>query len=534
VRRSRIVAVLPLVVLFAVALGVRLRQHHDALLYPDGYQYLLMARGIGEHLQPTTTLGPGGDVFTPSPDAAAKPLFPALVAVLHAVGLSWLEAARLVTALAAAWVATVVALLVSKLSGSNVAGAAAAVLVLASPSLGLWSGFSGPDPLAQALVLTAALMFVDRRPRLGGVLTGLAIAARPEIVVLAIAAGLVALRSPPARRHLRQAAPAAVITATLLFALLRAPFPLPDWRLLVLVPLFAGLAAFAVLVPIGALRYMAGVALGLAVLALVTWAGPAEVWRADWPLLVAGAAGFVVLIRDRERCGAAIATLGAISLLGTVYVLKNPGLARYFSLVLPGAAVLAGVAVAALPRGARPPALGAIAAAAVFCFLHPVAGSRDYDMFPVVAKHLERNLDAAALVTAAPDAYGFWLPTHAVRGMRPGESGAVLLDAAQRFFQPDLTARGSVVARLEDEVAFARPDREIDAKPVVLVAGEVVPAADPRRLAVAQAIAGPARSDVTRPEGPARAARRFSSRAAGGRSRLQAAARRPPGTTARA
>src|SRR5947208_762134 len=81
---------------------LRLRALHPGLLYPDGYQYLLMARGIGEHLQPVATLGHGGDTLAPSADAAAKPLFPALVALIETLGLSPIDAARVVAALAGA------------------------------------------------------------------------------------------------------------------------------------------------------------------------------------------------------------------------------------------------------------------------------------------------------------------------------------------------------------------------------------------------------------------------------------------------
>jgi hypothetical protein len=517
--------------LFGLALAVRLHQHHEALLYPDGYQYLLMARGIGEHLQPTTVLGPGGDVFTPSPDAAAKPLFPLVVAAVHALGLSWLEAARLVTAVAGACAVTAVALLVTKLAGSRTAGVAAALLVLASPSLGLWSGFSGPDPLAQALVLTAALAFVDGRSRLGGVLTGLAIAARPEIAVLAIVAGIVALRSDPARRQLRRAAPTALLTATLVFAIVRTPIAVPDWRFLALVPLFAAVAAIAALVPDRGLEYAAVAAVGLVPLVVATRAGAAEVWHTDWPLLVLGAFGFAAVLYDKRRRTTAMVALGAVLLLGAVYVLKNPTLARYFSLVLPAAAVLAGVAIASLPRATRPLALGAMAVATAVGFLHPVSGSRDYDMFPVVAREVASRLDSTALVTAAPDAYGFWLPTHAVRAMRPGAHGAVLLDATQRLYDPGLTATGSVVARIEDEVAFAGPDLEIDAEPAVLVAGKVVVAHShgrPASRAVADSGA------LTGPELAGRASRRVASRAVAGRSRPRAGARRRRGTRTRA
>ena len=144
----------------------------------------------------------------------------------------------------------------------------------------------------------------------------------------------------------------------------------------------------------------------------MTRAGPAEVWRTDWPLLVTGAFGFVVLLFDKSRRQAAMIVLGAVLILGAVYVLKNPTLPRYFSLVLPAAALLGGVAVGSAPRAIRPLALGAMAGAAVVGLVHPIPGSRDHDMFPVVAKNVAQHLGGTALVTAAPDAYGFWLPTH--------------------------------------------------------------------------------------------------------------------------
>jgi len=92
--RRTLLGAVPTLLLFALAVGVRLGQHHTALLYPDGYQYLLMARGISEHLQPTTVLGPGGETFSPNADAAMKPFFPFLVAAAHTLGLSWLEEAK--------------------------------------------------------------------------------------------------------------------------------------------------------------------------------------------------------------------------------------------------------------------------------------------------------------------------------------------------------------------------------------------------------------------------------------------------------
>ncbi len=474
-RRSAVLAALAFVALFALAVVVRLSQHHAALLYPDGYQYLLMARGIGEHLQPTTVLGPGGDAFAPSPDAAVKPLFPLLVAAAHAFGFSWLDAARIVTAIAAAAAVAFLALLVSTLSGSRLAGMAAGLLLLASPSLGFWSGFSGPDPLAQALVLAAALAFVHRRPGLGGFLTGLAITARPETIVLALAAAIVAWRTEGTRKDLGRAAPAAIVVVSLVFAALRTPLPVPDWRLVSLVPVLAVTAWLATIAPLAYLRYAAIAGLGAGGLAILTEPGPSALWHNDWPLLVlAAAAGVVLLIRDESRSATAAFVVGATLLLGAVYVLKNPSLERYFSTLLPAAAVLVGVSVTSLSRWTRPLALGLIAVVVVTGFLRQVPGNRDHDMFSVVAKRVSPALRSEALVTAAPDAYGFWLPTHTVRTMRAGTRGVILLDAAQRLYEPKLTAKGKVVRRVAGEIAFAHPDGDIDADAAVLVTGRVV------------------------------------------------------------
>jgi hypothetical protein len=476
VRRSVLLAALPATVLFGCALALRLAQHHEALLYPDGYQYLLMARGIGEHLEPTTVLGPGGDSFVPSPDAAAKPLFPLVVALVHLLGVSWLNAAAIVTAASAAATVVLVALLVARLGGSAWAALGAALLLLASPSLGFWSGFSGPDPLAQALALGAALAFVSRRPAAGGALTGLAIAARPELALLAAAAAVVAVARPgQARRDARRASPFVVATVALVFGVLRPPIAVPDWKLIAIAALALAAVAVAAVAPVMWVRYAAVV--GLAAVTFVVASAPAveELWRDDRALLVVGAAGFLVLLHDARHRPAALLVLGAGVLLGSVYVIKNPALERYVTILLPCVALLAGLAVAALTPRARPVALAVIAVAVAVGFRSPIPGSRDNDVFSMIAASVNESLPKTdALVTAAPDAYGFWLPTFAVREMRPGARGAILLDPAQRVYEPGLTAKGRVVLRIAGEIAFSRPDGELDARPAVVVAGKVV------------------------------------------------------------
>jgi hypothetical protein len=81
-----------------------------------------------------------------------------------------------------------------------------------------------------------------------------------------------------------------------------------------------------------------------------------------------------------------------------------------------------------------------------------------------------------ALVSAAPDAYGYLLPGRAQRTLRPGARGLVLLDAAQRAYAPGLTACGTAVARIGAGHGFQRPDGGLDRGRATLVRGTVVAA----------------------------------------------------------
>jgi hypothetical protein len=139
--------------------------------------------------------------------------------------------------------------------------------------------------------------------------------------------------------------------------------------------------------------------------------------------------------------------------------------------------LLVGIGAAALIRRWPwfvAPAAAAVAAIAAIGLAQAPAGTHDQDVFSRTAQKLEPVLSPGdPLVTAAPDAYGFWLPEQPVRTMRLGASGFVLLDPAQRSYSPHLTATGKIVARVDSELAFSRPNGEIDAGSAVLVAGRV-------------------------------------------------------------
>jgi hypothetical protein len=448
------------VALLGVGIGVRLAGARGTLLYPDGYQYLLMARGIGEHLRPVIELGHGGDLFVPSADAASKPLFPAVVALAHLFGFGWRTSAAVVTGVSAGVAVALAGLLAARLTRSRAAGSIAAALFLVSPAAREWSSYAVPDPLAQALTLGAALAVCSRRARVGGVLAGLAALARPELgLVMLLTAGAFAVR-PEHRAAALRFSTAAALTVAVSFALLRPPLEIaPRPVHLVLLAGAAALMTLAVLAP-----PRVGVCVGLAALAAAAFRAPSIASLAHGgglPLAILAVAGLAAA-RSRPR---AILAVGA-GTLALVYAWKNPGNERYAANLVPFAVVGAAYAVSALPR--RRLALAAATAAAVVGGLASAGPRPATDSFTRVASELPRT--RTPLVTAAADAYGFLLYPRPVRWLRPGAEGLVLVDGAARAYEPAETPHGRVVARFAMGAGFLRPDGRLDRLPALLVA----------------------------------------------------------------
>lgn len=484
--------------LAAGALVLRVRGLHRGLIYPDGYDYLLMARGIEAHLTPTVGLGPGGVMFVPSVDAALKPLFPALAALLSALCGGTRAAADTVTATAGAATAVLAALLAWRLSASKAAGAVAGAAALISPALAYWSGFVGPDPLAMALALAAALAVAADRPGIGGALAGLCAATRPEWLLVFSAAGVAGLVSPASRDGARRAMVACAFVLAALLALLRPPIALPAGGLALLL---GALSAGAALM-LGAAwaardrRRATIVAAGaLAVLAAAALSGRAPAARAllldEWPLLALAGCGLLWACWS-GRARAALALLAAVLLLGATYAYRNPGSERYLAQLLPLACVAAGFAATTEPllesirhgrvRSARGLPLIAPAGALMLGLLLAQPAPRVAgDTFAGLAGRLARA-PAGALVSAAPDAYGYLLPGRAQRPLRIGARGLILLDAAQRLYDPGVNVRGQVVARFTTPVGFERPNGSIDTGPDVLLRGVVTAAGGDRTV----------------------------------------------------
>lgn len=488
-RRGCTIAVLSTLAV-APLFAVRLHEAEPGLLYPDGYQYLLMAKGIAAHGRPLLTLGPHGDTLLPSADAAAKPLYPAVVAFFHIFGLTWFAAARAVSALAAACTVVLTGLLGRRLAGSWLAAAVAASACLASRELSFWSGFSGPDSLGQALALGAVLAFLGRRPRLGGLLAALAILARPELALVALAAACVGLARDELRPPTRRAASAAVLSLVALLGVLRPPLEAPPFATVLLAVLLAALAGAAFLIltrdgPRITPSMIVGVVAAIALIAplgagaegIRQWAGN------DWTLLLAGLVGFSVAVRAPRLRPALHVTLLAGALLVSVYGLKNPSSDRYMSLLTPLVALLASFATAnRTRRHHRVVVLGVVGLIAITLAL-PRLPPHSPDAFPTVAGQLEAlHLPRLPFVTAAPDAYGVLLPRQSFVVARPGARGLIIADGAQRAYSPSLRLEGRTLATLDPGTGFVRADGAIDRQPVRILLGTIPAQAASTRL----------------------------------------------------
>jgi len=466
----------------APLLALRLRQAQPGLLYPDGYQYLLMAKGVAAHGRPFLTLGPGGDTLLPSVDAAAKPLYPALVAAVHEFGFGWFDAARLVSALAAAATVLLAALLARRLTGSWLAAAVAAGGCVASRGLAFWGGFAGPDSLGQAFALGSTLALLGRRPRLGGALAALAVLARPELAVLAVVAAIVGLALPELRQAALRAGLSFIVVLVAVLALLRPPIGAPPLSASLALGALALLATVVCVIAkrtrIGGTAWLVVCGpLVVSVVVLLAQAAGTRRWvHDDWPLLLAGSVGCALgLLNGRFRPAAGGLLVSGAS-LALVYWSKNPGSERYLALLTPLVAVLAGFAVVVPRRTVRVASIVVVALLATG-LLRGVPEPSGPDAFPTVARQL-RALDLPALpvVTAAPDAYGVLLAHRTVRLARPGVKGLIVLDGAQRAYSPNLRVSGRVVARLEPGPGFLRPDGIVDRRRVTVVLGTVIAA----------------------------------------------------------
>jgi hypothetical protein len=474
-RVGRLAHALAGAMLVAGVVALRASNVHEGLLYPDGYQYLLMARGIADGLEPVTSLGPGGDVFAPNADAAVKPFFPALVALASALGVSALEAARAVTFLAGVAVPMLTALLALRLGAGRVGAAVAALVCAVSPTLVYWSGYAGPDPVAQALALGAALLLLYRRPVAGGAVAAMCVLTRPEYALAALAALAAAGVVRSLRRDAVRAAAAGAFVVAVGLAIARPEAGLPSATsiaggvaLIVLAAVVLVLAGR--LSPIASACVVAAMVLPVVLVDDGAWLAVAE---DDWPLLALAACGVALCLRFETSRPTALRILALSFPLAVVYWVKNPELARYAAQLVPELALLGALGVGTLGRARSTAAAGAAALVAVGALLasQPAVGSDNFqELAPKLAK-----APPGVLVTAAPDAFGFLLPDRPVRTLQAGAEGLVLVDGAARAYAPGLKVDGRLIRRIDVITGFLRPDGTIDTLPARLYRGRVRP-----------------------------------------------------------
>jgi hypothetical protein len=359
----------------------------------------------------------------------------------------------------------------------------ASTLCLVSAGYAFWSGFAGPDALAQALAFASALALAGRRWKLGGGLAGACIAARPEFALVAAAAAVVAGSRASARRPLALACAGAAISLGVVLIAVRPPLALPEISLLGQAGAAAALAAAAMIAALRSSR--AALIVGLLATGTVfvasrpAWSAAfadSTLLQTDWPLLLIGVGGLLLALAGRASPTQAAGLAVGAALLALVYHAKNPELARYAVVLLPALALGAALGVSELTRARHRPVTRALfpAAAALALVLAPQPRVGP-DPFVEIARQL-RGRSAAPLVTAAPDAYGFLLAPRPVTSLRPGRAGLVLLDGAQRAYAPGTRVEGVAVAKLPSTGFLLRADQPVDRKPALLRWGVVAPA----------------------------------------------------------
>jgi hypothetical protein len=259
-------------------------------------------------------------------------------------------------------------------------------------------------------------------------------------------------------------------------ALVRPPVELPPAGAVVGAVALATIAALLVLVA-GRVGPLWGAAIGCATVvsvALVDGGAWASLAHEDWPLLILAGAGFALCLRAPAPRGIALRVLALSLPLAVLYWVKNPGLARYVSQLVPELALVTAIGLATVQRGRLlvGTAAAALVAAGAVAASRPDVGK---DAFQELVPVLERA-PAGAIVTATPDAFGFLLSDRAVRGYRLGEQGLVLVDGAARALAPELAVEGTLLKRVQVINGFLRPDGTVDRDAVLLYRGRLVAA----------------------------------------------------------
>lgn len=358
-RRRNFIGII--IALTGLGLVLRLGNLSPYLVYPDSYTSIVVADTIGRTGAVVANLGAGGLIY-PDFFGWTRPGYPLLVALVHTMGFSLVEAGRGVAL--AAGVACVPAAAWLGFEVTRRRGAALAAAGLASISFAsvVWSGFVLTETTGNLilLILLAATWhwrrrqpeLLDPRDYLTGLLLAVAILTRYEYALIApiilLASGP---RLSPSVRWLNIAGSAGLILG--LAVLILRPFdPDPAYALSQVtsfIPIaIVGLVAGAVLLVLGRFVHLApqrarivSLALFAAILAAAAvWAsngypGLITFAQQDGLIVWLGLLGLILMLYRHHTRSAGWLILASIIVLAAAYFRVNPTMARYGTHLLP-------------------------------------------------------------------------------------------------------------------------------------------------------------------------------------------------------
>lgn len=183
--------------LCAVGLVIRLHNVTSYILYPDGYQNLLVAQNLAHAHGLLGSLGPHGMQY-PNSLALTRPLYPALVALIHMLlHVSYIAAGHRVSLVASVLAIPLGYYAARVATDRQLPAVVAASLMAASFTAIVWSGYTMTESVGNAVMLLTLLMLftayrqetVQRKTAVMlGLLLGLCFLARYEYLLLLIPA----------------------------------------------------------------------------------------------------------------------------------------------------------------------------------------------------------------------------------------------------------------------------------------------------------------------------------------------------------
>jgi hypothetical protein len=358
-----------LLTLILVGLALRLHNLSSYLFYPDSYQSITVAENLSAHRSPVGTLGQGGLLYPDFLDWT-RPLYAALIALLHGFGINYVTAGKLIATITSLAAIPRAFFLLRRVSGRLLPSLLAATLLATSFNLVVWGGFVLTEALGVLILLIAferLFYTLKLKTQLGdwpdlllGFLMALAILTRYEYAILLLPiTALIIKTSPSLAAKLTNFYFACLFTLLAWFAIFPLPFSWAStWYQIGPFVKVAALSALALAIFVAvsswpkAVKFLnnprlSWLALPItgAVLAFLSYKSPGfqQFAKHDTLLLALAVIGFAW--PNKRFAGAYKLFFGvsALLLLATYYKI-NPAQGRYYTHLLPVVVVPAALA----------------------------------------------------------------------------------------------------------------------------------------------------------------------------------------------